>query len=89
MPAAQVRLSIKQVADFLGVTPQRVSQLRGRADFPRPTVVGFRDAWRAADIRRWAEAHPCGRRRWGCPDGDPERAYEPGAGPNARNGSGS
>jgi predicted DNA-binding transcriptional regulator AlpA len=62
------RLSIKQVADYLGVTPQRVSQLHGRPDFPRPMMVGFRDmTWSGTEIRRWADDHPCGRRRWGRP----------------------
>jgi predicted DNA-binding transcriptional regulator AlpA len=60
------RLSRRQVADYLGVTRQRVSQLRHRADFPRPALVGFgRLTWSDVEIRRWADANPCGRRRWG------------------------
>jgi predicted DNA-binding transcriptional regulator AlpA len=64
-PDAQ-RLSLRQVADYLDLTPQRVCQLRSRADFPRPLVVGFRETmWSEDDIARWAEANPCGGRRWG------------------------
>ncbi len=66
-------LSIRQVAEYLGVTPQRVHQLHDRPDFPKPVAIGFREsAWSGADIRTWAESHPCGRRRWGLPAaGDP------------------
>jgi predicted DNA-binding transcriptional regulator AlpA len=67
----QQRLSIKQVADYLGVTPQRVSQLRGRPDFPHPTAGLRESTWSDREIERWADAHPCGRRRWGRRDGDP------------------
>ncbi len=65
-------LSIRQVAEYLGVTPQRVHQLRDRQDFPRPVVIGFREAaWSGPEIRAWAESHPCGRRRWGLPSAEP------------------
>jgi predicted DNA-binding transcriptional regulator AlpA len=59
-------LALRQVAEFLDVTPQRVHQLARRPDFPRPHVVAF-DApiWDRNEIATWAEANPCGSRRWG------------------------
>ncbi|HEY7755066.1 MAG TPA: AlpA family phage regulatory protein [Actinomycetota bacterium] len=58
--------SLRQIAEHLGVTPQRVHQLRGRPDFPKPVAVGLREAaWSRTDIERWAETYPCGHRRWG------------------------
>jgi predicted DNA-binding transcriptional regulator AlpA len=60
------RMTLRQVADYLDLTPQRVCQLKGRVDFPHPRVVGFRGAtWSDEEIERWAQANPCGRRRWG------------------------
>ena len=55
-------LSAAQVAEILGVSPRRVTQLaEDRADFPAPAVVsrGQRRRvatrlWRASDIEAWA-----------------------------------
>lgn len=60
------RLALRQVAQYLDVTPQRVHQLSRRPDFPRPATAGFDPpVWDEREIAAWAEAHPCGRRRWG------------------------
>ena len=70
MPAVpdEHRLSLRQVAEYLGVTPQRVCQLRARPDFPEPRAAGFREStWSGVEIERWADAYPCGSRRWGVP----------------------
>jgi predicted DNA-binding transcriptional regulator AlpA len=65
-------LALREVASYLDLTPQRVHQLSLRPDFPPPTVVGFGPpVWDEREIATWAEAHPCGRRRWGPRAPDP------------------
>lgn len=47
-----------EVSDLLGISKQRLSQLRHRDDFPRPIAeltVGA--VWDADEIRAWAEDH--------------------------------
>ncbi len=57
---------LREVARLLGVTEQRVHQLRHRDDFPGPALIEIdRAMWDRDAIRRWAETHPCGDRRWG------------------------
>lgn len=59
-------LVLREVAAFLGVTPQRVHQLTRRPDFPLPDVAAFDSpVWDEGEIASWAEANPRGRRRWG------------------------
>jgi hypothetical protein len=50
-PSSSHRLHLRQIADYLDVTPQRVHQLSRRPDFPRPAVVAFDPpVWDAAEI---------------------------------------
>ncbi len=55
-----------EIALMLGVTRQRVMQLRARDDFPKPWAsLATGHIWRAEDIEAWAEAdgrkvHPPG-----------------------------
>lgn len=45
-----------EVGDMLGVTPQRVNQLRHTRRFPRPLVqLRCGPIWRAEDIRAFAK----------------------------------
>ena len=45
-----------EIAVMLGVTRQRVMQLRSRDDFPKPwATLATGHIWRAEDIAAWAE----------------------------------
>lgn len=60
-----------EVAEFLGVTRQRVHSLTRRKDFPKPVaVLAAGKIWRRRDIERWDAAHA---RR----PGRPEKPYPP------------
>lgn len=51
-----------EIADYLGVSRQRVQQLAGRPDFPKPVdTLAMGNVWARDDIERWATRHP--RRR--------------------------
>ncbi len=51
-------LGAADVARLLGVTRQRVSQLRKDRTFPRPGMRGWgADVWHAAGVECWAAAH--------------------------------
>ncbi len=59
------RMSILDVAGYLGVTRQRVSQLSRRDGFPEPVRPGEeRPTWDRADIESWAGLHWIGTRPW-------------------------
>ena len=46
-----------EIAVMLGVTRQRVMQLRAREDFPKPwATLATGHIWRAEDIAAWATA---------------------------------
>lgn len=46
------------IAKRLGVSRQRVHQLREKPDFPRPIGrIGNALVWRWADVEEWARAH--------------------------------
>lgn len=48
-------MGVTEIAELLGVTRQRVHQLRQLADFPKPTVTLAAGAiWLREDIERWA-----------------------------------
>lgn len=50
---------MSEVAEMLGVTRQRVHELRGRPDFPAPRwVVGRRAMWLATDIETFVASWP-------------------------------
>jgi len=44
-----------EIADYLGVSRQRVARLTRRPDFPKPIAhLSVGRIWRASDIRDWA-----------------------------------
>jgi len=60
-------MATQEIAEFLGVTRQRVHQLTERRDFPAPYVVlAVGRIWRGEDIRAWAA-----QRRADLVDGEP------------------
>ena len=59
-------LRLVDIAELVGVSRQRVSVLRRRADFPiRSTGMGMATFWAAGDVRAWARTYDGGTRRWG------------------------
>lgn len=45
-----------EIGGLLGVSRQRVSQLAGQPEFPRPAeVLSMGSVWRTKDVRAWAE----------------------------------
>lgn len=49
-------MGTSEVAEFLGVSRQRVLVLARQPSFPPPlAVLRMGNVWRAADIRRWAK----------------------------------
>ena len=68
MESLEVRNAIEQgwmpaldIADYLGVTQQRVSQLAAQDGFPRPRSVEGRRLWKRSVIERWADRYWWGR----------------------------
>lgn len=48
-------MGVAEVADFLGVTRQRVHQLRQGEGFPAPAAeLKAGPVWESADVERWA-----------------------------------
>lgn len=48
-------LGVTEIAELLGVTRQRVHQLRQLEDFPRPTATIAAGAiWLREDVEQWA-----------------------------------
>lgn len=46
-----------EIADLLGVSRQRVTQLTSRGDFPRPVAtLAMGKIWRRDDVEEWIEA---------------------------------
>ena len=69
MESAEIHSAVEQgwmpnleLADYLGVTCQRVSQLASKGDFPVPRMVGGRRLWKRSAIKRWANRHWWGTR---------------------------
>lgn len=53
-----------EIADMLGLSRQRISQLTAAPDFPKPwTELRMGKIWLASDIRDWAERHRGGPKR--------------------------
>ena len=51
-------LTLRQVAEHMGVSPRYIRQLRSRAELPepaRPSSLGNVLRWRARDIDAWLE----------------------------------
>lgn len=49
-------MGTSEVAEFLGISRQRVLVLAQQPTFPRPlAVLKMGNVWRATDIRRWAK----------------------------------
>lgn len=43
-----------EIAEMLGVSRQRVTQLTGRADFPEPVArLAMGKVWRLEDVEEW------------------------------------
>ena len=53
-----------EVAHYLGITQQRVSQLAAGDGFPTPRIVAGRQMWKRSGVERWAERHWWGTRAW-------------------------
>jgi len=52
-------MAAAEIADYLGVSRQRVAVLVERADFPEPLAhLSVGRIWRTADIRQWAANRP-------------------------------
>jgi prophage regulatory protein len=48
-------MAAAEIADYLGVSRQRVAVLVERADFPLPMAhLSVGRIWRTADVRQWA-----------------------------------
>ena len=53
-----------EIRDLLGVSRQRVYQLAGRPDFPKPVAkLAQGKIWALGDIEAWIAAHRTGGRR--------------------------
>lgn len=47
---------VREVAELLGVSRQRVSQLAEKPDFPKPLDrIAAGPVWRLADVKAWAK----------------------------------
>jgi prophage regulatory protein len=52
-------MAAAEIADYLGVSRQRVAVLVERADFPAPLAhLSVGRIWRTADVRQWAAKRP-------------------------------
>jgi predicted DNA-binding transcriptional regulator AlpA len=52
-------MAAAEIADYLGVTRQRVAVLVDRAEFPEPIAhLSVGRIWRASDVREWAARRP-------------------------------
>jgi len=56
-----------EVADYLGVTQQRVSRLASSGGFPR-RGWWCRRLWKRSVVERWAASHWWGTRAWRVPN---------------------
>jgi len=52
-------MAAAEIADYLGVSRQRVAVLVERADFPPPIAhLSVGRIWRTSDVRQWAASRP-------------------------------
>lgn len=55
-----------EIAELLGVSRQRVTQLTNRADFPKPVArLAMGKVWRLEDVEDWNDQRPPDPRRRG------------------------
>jgi predicted DNA-binding transcriptional regulator AlpA len=58
MSSVEKLVGVTQVAELLGVSKQRASQIVRQKGFPDPAaMLGKRSAWRRADVLRWGRRH--------------------------------
>lgn len=50
---AGMLLTVKQVAEMLGVTTSTVWRWRDQMEIPQPIVVGATLRWRRSDLEKW------------------------------------
>jgi hypothetical protein len=60
----RVRLRTIDVATYLGVTHQRISQLVAEGELPTPRRDHRGGFWNPSAIERWAERHWWGTKPW-------------------------
>jgi predicted DNA-binding transcriptional regulator AlpA len=59
------KLRIRDVAAYLHVSHQRVTQMHAGGKLPKPDQLdGIGPLWKSATIERWAEREWWGSRRW-------------------------
>ena len=52
-------MAAAEIADYLGISRQRVAVLVERPDFPSPMAhLSVGRIWRTADVRQWAAKRP-------------------------------
>jgi prophage regulatory protein len=52
-------MAAAEIADYLGISRQRVAVLVERADFPTPIAhLAVGRIWRTTDVRQWAANRP-------------------------------
>ncbi len=50
-------VGLTEIAEMLGVSPQRVDQLAATESFPKPVAeLAAGRVWKRADVERWAKA---------------------------------
>lgn len=57
-------LRVHEIAAYLGVTQQRVSQLAANDGFPAARMFGDRRLWKRSAVERWADHHRWGTKPW-------------------------
>jgi predicted DNA-binding transcriptional regulator AlpA len=64
MPARRPRLRSVDVARYLGVSHQRVTQMVAEGKLPTPRRDHLGASWTEKAIERWAERYWWGKRPW-------------------------
>jgi excisionase family DNA binding protein len=72
-------LNRRQLADYLGVTPQALSQMAHRGSGPKYLRIGRSVRYRRADVEAWLSAHTVerGPRQLGVVDPDGRDWWSP------------
>ncbi len=61
---ARSRIRSTEVARYVGITHQRVTQMVAEGKLPAPRRDHFGTSWTASQIERWAEREWWGTRPW-------------------------